>query len=45
MEKRTDELYLEFDLDRREREAAVADQQAGADLKSLETKIKSRPKT
>lgn len=44
MEKRMDELYLRFDLDRREREATEADQQDEADLKALETKIKRRPK-
>jgi len=44
MEERTAELYLEFDTQRKKREAAEADQQDEADLKALETKIKRRPK-
>ncbi len=44
MEARTAELYLEFDAQRKKREAAEADQQDEADLKALETKIKRRPK-
>jgi hypothetical protein len=44
METRTGELYLEFDQQRKEREAAEADQQDEADLKALETKIKGRSK-
>jgi hypothetical protein len=44
MEKRTAELYLDFDTQRKKREAAEADQQDEADLKALETKIKRRPK-
>jgi hypothetical protein len=44
MEARTGELYLEFDQDRKRREAIEADQQDEADLKALETKIKRRPK-
>ncbi len=44
MEERTAELYLEFDAQRKKREAAEADQQDEADLKALETKIKRRPK-
>ncbi|TAE90514.1 MAG: hydroxyacid dehydrogenase [Verrucomicrobia bacterium] len=42
MEKRTAELYLDFDTQRKKREAAEADQQDEADLKVLETKIKRR---
>jgi hypothetical protein len=42
MEKRTAELYLDFDTQRKKREAAEADQQDEADLKALETKIKRR---
>ncbi len=44
MEERTAELYLEFDAQRKKREAAEADQQDEADLKALETKIKRRSK-
>lgn len=44
MEERTGELYLQFDQDRKKREAAEADQQDEADLKALETKINQRPK-
>jgi len=45
MEARTGELYLQFDQDRKRREAIEADQQDEAELKALETKIKRRPKT
>ncbi len=44
MEERTAELYLEFDAQRKKREAAEADQQDEADLKALETKIRRRSK-
>lgn len=44
MEARTGELYLEFDQDRKKREATEADQQDEAELTALETKIKRRPK-
>jgi hypothetical protein len=44
MEQRTTELYLEFDRQRNQQEAAEADQQDEVDLKALETKIKKRPK-
>jgi hypothetical protein len=44
METRTGELYLKFDQQRKEREAAEADQQDEAELKALETKIKGRSK-
>lgn len=44
MEERTAELYLEFDTQRKKREAAEADQQDEADLDALENKIKRRPK-
>lgn len=44
MEAHTGELYLEFDAQRKQREAAAADQQDEAELKALETKIKHRPK-
>lgn len=44
MEERTGELYLQFDRDRKKREAIEADQQDETDLKALETKIKKRPK-
>jgi len=44
MEKQTAELYLDYDAQRKKREAAVADQQDESDLKDLETKIKRRPK-
>lgn len=44
MEERTGELYLEFDQNRRKQEALQADQQDEADLKSLEAKLKRRPK-
>ncbi|KPP95109.1 MAG: DNA-binding proiten in cluster with type I restriction-modification system [Bacteroidetes bacterium HLUCCA01] len=44
MEERTAELYLQFDKDRKTREAIEADQQDEADLKALETKLKQRPK-
>ncbi|HRK05442.1 MAG TPA: virulence RhuM family protein [Chlorobiota bacterium] len=43
MEARTEELYLEFDQQRKKQEALAADQQDEADLKALETKIKKRP--
>jgi hypothetical protein len=44
MEERTAELYVEFDAQRKKREAAEADQQDEAELKALENKIKRRPK-
>jgi hypothetical protein len=44
MEERTGELYLEFDQNRKKQEALQADQQDEADLKTLETKLKRRPK-
>ncbi len=44
MEERTAELYLEFDAQRKRREAAEADQQDEADLKALEARIKRRGK-
>ena len=44
MEERTTKLYLEFDSQRKRCEAAEADQQDEADLKSLETKIKRQRK-
>jgi len=43
MEARTEELYHEFDQQRRKQEALAADQQDEADLKALEIKIKRRP--
>ena len=44
MEAHTGELYLQFDQDRKRREAIEADQQDEAELKALETIIKRRPK-
>ena len=44
MEERTGEIYLEFDQDRKKQEARQADQQDEADLKTLEAKLKRRPK-
>lgn len=44
MEARTGDLYVEFDRDRKKREAIEADQQDEADLKVLESKLKRRPK-
>lgn len=44
MELRTAELYLEFDQERKKREAHEADAQDEADLKAIENKIKRRPK-
>ena len=44
MEARTGQLYLQFDQDRKQREALEADQQDEAELQALETKIKRRPK-
>ena len=44
MEERTGELYLEFDQNRKKLEALQADQQDEADLKTLEAKLKRRPK-
>jgi hypothetical protein len=44
MEERTGELYLEFDQNRKKQEALQADQEDEADLKSLEAKLKRRPK-
>ena len=42
MEERTGELYLQFDANRKQREAIEADQQDEADLNSLETQLKRR---
>lgn len=44
MEARTAALYLEFDQQRKTREAQEADQQDEAELKALENKLKGRPK-
>ncbi len=44
MEARTGELYLQFEQDRKKREAMEADQQDEADLQALESKLKRRPK-
>ena len=44
MEQRTAELYLEFDRQRKKKEAAEADQQDEADMKMLETKLEHRTK-
>lgn len=43
MEARTSELYLQFDQQRKTREALDADGQDEVDLKELEAKIKGRP--
>jgi hypothetical protein len=42
MVERTGELYLQFDANRKQREAIEADQQDEADLNSLETQLKRR---
>ncbi|MDP8306400.1 MAG: hypothetical protein RAO75_07870, partial [Candidatus Chlorobium antarcticum] len=44
MEQQTRVLYLEFDQQRKKREAKESDQQDDADLKAIETKLKRRPK-
>lgn len=44
MEQRTEKLYLEFDQDRKKREAIEANRQDEADLQALEAKIKRRRK-
>ena len=44
MEEKTSELYLEFDQQRKEREALEADQEDAIDLKDLEQKLKRRKK-
>jgi hypothetical protein len=44
MESSTNALYLDYDQRRKKREAQDADGQDEAALKSLETKIKRRPK-
>jgi len=44
MEERLDELYLQFDQERKKQEALQADQEDEADLEALETKLKGRPK-
>ena len=44
MEERTTELYLEYDQQRKTREARDADAEDEAELKSLESKLKRRPK-
>lgn len=45
MEQQTTELYLDFDRERRQREAIEADQQDEAELKAIEAKIKQRKPT
>ena len=45
MEASMAELYLQFDQERKHQEALQADQQDEADLKTLEAKIKRRPKS
>ena len=44
MEERTTELYLEYDQQRKTREARDADAEDEVELKSLESKLKRRPK-
>jgi hypothetical protein len=44
MEASTTDLYLNFDAHRKEQEALAADQADDAELKNLESKLKSRPK-
>jgi hypothetical protein len=44
MESKTSSLYLDYDNRRKVQEAQAADQEDEADLKSLENKIKGRPK-
>jgi hypothetical protein len=43
MEARTAELYQQFDQQRRQHDALLADQQDEADLQALEAKLKRRP--
>jgi hypothetical protein len=43
MEAHTGELYQQFDQQRREQDALLADQQDEADLQALESKLKRRP--
>ena len=43
MEQQTNELYLDFDQQRKSQQALAADQQDEAELKALENKIKHRP--
>lgn len=45
MERQTSELYLGFDQQRKELEARDADREDEADLKTLEDKLKRRPKS
>ena len=44
MGEHTDELYLEFDAQRKKREAVEADRQDETELEAIETKIKRRSK-
>ena len=44
METKTSALYLDYDQRRKQQEAQEADQEDEADLKTLENKIKGRPK-
>jgi hypothetical protein len=44
MESKTNALYLDYDLRRKQQEALEADQQDEAELKALENQIKRRPK-
>ena len=44
MENQTSALYLDYDQRRKTQEAQAADQEDEADLKTLEDKIKRRPK-
>ncbi len=45
MEKQTTELYMEYDQQRKTREARKADEEDEAELKALESKLKRRPRT
>lgn len=45
MEEQTTELYLDYDRERKQREAIEADQQDEAELKAIEAKIKQRKPT
>ena len=44
MESKTSALYLDYEQRRKKQEALEADQQDDAELKTLENKIKRRPK-
>lgn len=44
MEERTEKLYVEFDQQRKKQEALAVDRQDETELKTLETKLKRRPK-